>query len=82
MDERFGRDTCSALATVSERFPLLGLITRMEPFYVITYAKSDKRKQIANGFLHTRIFLKRGQLPAFLLHLVLSAVLCFIYIKE
>jgi len=50
MNERFGCDQCIALATTDGKVPSVRTVNsvyRNGAFYVITYAKSNKMKQIA-----------------------------------
>lgn len=52
MDERFGRDTLIALATVDGNIPNVRTVNAYYEngaFYVITHAQSNKMKQIAEN---------------------------------
>lgn len=52
MDERFGRDTVIALATIHDNIPNVRAVNAYyenEVFYVITHAQSNKMKQIAQN---------------------------------
>ena len=52
MDERFGRDTVIALATIHDNIPNVRTVNAYYEngaFYVITHAQSNKMKQIAQN---------------------------------
>ena len=52
MDERFGHDTLLSIATVEEGKPFVRIVNSYYEdgaFYVVTYAKSNKMRQIAKN---------------------------------
>ena len=52
MDERFGCDTLLSVATVEEGRPFVRIVNSYYEdgaFYVVTYAKSNKMRQIAKN---------------------------------